>query len=341
MGSGQGLQFVADNAPHSDGWFTAAHEFGHGSSRNDEYMERSRSASLYNDGVVEFHTGSPYSLDADALMNNNRRVRGRYFWHIAEHLRVAHSRDFDVIHGGRTYTLPRHPDANASFDASPFVVDIDRAHGPRGMFSLGLSVLGDDDFARTVLPARVGGAAPTDGLLTVLVKIEFQLHTTVFQDMRDIVDAFLSRVRGAFDQKFLVRGSVGGRTFENCGLVISPRALVTTMPAVPATPGSNAQSYLNSVTGSANSTPAQAAAVATTTRGAWRVHFTVTTAASGTTAWHPTNRALTLVTDDGWASRVPDLFADMLGIARADRGRPEAYNPIARYVMPGATVRSR
>ena len=342
MGGGTGLQFVADNTPQASGWFTAAHEFGHAMSRNDEYMERSSSASLYNDGVVEFLTGSPFALDADALMTQNREVRGRYFWHLAEHLRRAHAdKDFDVLHGGRTYVQPRHPDLRATFDASPFVVDIDRTHGARGMFSLGLHALGDDAFARTVLPARVGGAAPTDGVLVVVVKIDFQLHTTVFGDMRDIVDAFLARARSAFDQKFLLRGSVGGRTFENCALVFSPRALVSTLPAVPATPNSNAQAYLDAVAGAANSTAATVAPIVTSLRNNWRVHFTVVTHAGNTSAWHATQRRLSLGVGGSWAAEVPELFADMLGVPRASRDSAAAYNALARYVIPDATVRAR
>lgn len=335
MSNGTGFETDTDNVPRaSDGWFTAAHEFGHGSSRNDEYMETTSSASLRNSGVVEFHTGSPYALDTDAIMNHNKAVRGRNYWHLAEYLRRSYGQPFELRHDGKVYTQPAHPTSTATFDSCPFAVDVNATHGAIGRFTLALNTLGDDRFSNTVLSGLFGGGARIEAMVTVVVKIEFQLRETKWADMIDVVDNFLALARRAYDEKYLVTGSLGGQSWTRCALKFSPRALVSTLPT-------DNQAYLDGLAEKANATAAECNTVITNLRTTWGTHFVVVTHSSGNNRWDAPNRTLHLNTDDSWKGEVPDLFADMLGVARAQRSVASTFDPIVQKLIPGATTRAR
>ncbi len=341
---GTGALDQSDNLPSTTssvaGWFTAAHEFGHGLGLNDEYIESTTSASYRLDGIVDSISGSPFDIDTPSMMNNNVRPRARHFWHAAEQVRSvlgSSAPALEVQHGTRRYRVPAHPNApTQSFDCLPIAVDIDGTLGGRSRFDLLLFALGDDDWSGTDLPAWVGGGAGAyDGILVVRSKIDLSLHTTTYNTMRSIASTLRTRVDAAFNKKFVASSAtpLGGHTFSRCLVFFTARILGATAPT-------DNQNYLNAATSSNAATAAQYTTHVAGLRSGQRVHHTVTTAASGGTAWAPANaRTLTLdVGASGWASTVADLYADMLGVPRASRTSPAAFASLVQRVLPGATV---
>ena len=66
------------------GRIVAAHEFGHASSLDDDYLERWKYCCYRKPGFVEFKEGAPYSYDIDSMMMDARTIRSRHYWHFAE-----------------------------------------------------------------------------------------------------------------------------------------------------------------------------------------------------------------------------------------------------------------
>src|SRR5690606_27528261 len=130
-----------------------------------------------------FSPGSPFVRDDQTMMNQNKVVDARDHWHVAEWMRarLGNTLELEVRHGTHVYHLPHHPQAPAKNHICwPLREDVNRTVSGRrhSRFDAFLYPLGDDRWASTALPARVGQAAPFDGILVIVVKLRFHMHTS-------------------------------------------------------------------------------------------------------------------------------------------------------------------
>ncbi len=249
--------FDGNNHP---GWFTAAHECGHGDSLLDEYNERWGCCSYYNRSVAEWIPGEPYEwLDADpSMMNHNQQIRPRYFWHNAEWVRGAVSQNFVVEYSGRKYKLPRHTmvaprlrtyltwpfwsDNRISGGISPGNL------GSRRSYDLYLHPVGDEPFARDMVPGQdFRGQLMIDVWIFVTFDDAAVVHSTIEQTLQECRAAVFAR----FNRQFVVTGgtTVGGNNFNPCLVHFTPRFLVQTWPSTfaPAAEKRNSANYFDSI----------------------------------------------------------------------------------------------
>jgi hypothetical protein len=349
MGSSDGVgNFSAGNeAPMASGWFTAAHETGHGNGLPDEYNERwSANACSYEfPGFGSQVPADPYSIVSSALMMEGVFVvEGRYFWHGTEWMRTVLNAPLQVESGGHKFLLPAHASpANAAptrtFVHFPAFIESRASTGTRGLFDLYLFALGDDPYRE-----RIKGGVKYDGLLCVLVKIRVKFdsvnaHSNVVNPLAN----FITQVDTQMNRRFVLTGSVGPFTFGNALVHFMPRFLVENL-VKDGTPANN--QYL---TGLGYATPGAA------TQGDYTGkvnavesnhprHFMLRVVNSGQTGWHNQNE-LRLTAAQLNAAAVWSWFADMVGIDCSALPAPttginnaKVQSTIAQRAVPGATV---
>ena len=247
MGRVDGELRAGDNKPdeksHS---FTAAHEFGHATSLDDEYVEEWKDASYRQPGFRSYTPGSPYGLDANAMMVENKEARARYYWHLAEWLATVDGGNYAVEHEKYRYQLALYPQA-AGFNLRTHIsfplLEKKNVNGgnARALYDTVLRVLGEDQFGKGDKPgALIPGHAP-DGLLQVLVnmKIEFEAGTN-FWDISNAIIFCQRRINKALNfrdgdhrGKWYFKGAFNGtvsKTFSKCALLFYPRFLVPNFP---------------------------------------------------------------------------------------------------------------
>ncbi len=227
--SGQGALDQNDNVPGGSGWFTFAHETGHAGSLGDEYLENTTPITLpgpWLSGFDSYSPGSPFDKDDDAMMRTNKKVRARYFWHVAEWLRSLQSGsvDFEVKHGPHTYTLPHHAQTpRRSYVNWPLAEEINKQRSPHGKFDVFFYPLGNDDYSVNVLPTRVKRPPSFDGIMVVVVKMKFNFdisNQTTIHNWLSQVDISIDR---RFNNKYYVSGNFNGKNYNRCLLFFSPR----------------------------------------------------------------------------------------------------------------------
>jgi len=335
---GRGALDSTNNASTGTGWFTFAHEVGHGASLHDEYVEPNTRTNVgifdWLDSFDCFSPGSPFVRDDQTMMNQNKKVDARDHWHVAEWLRarLGGSLELEVRHGTHVYHLPHHPQTPAKNHICwPLREDINRSVAGRrhSRFDAFIYPLGDDRWASTALPARVGQAAPFDGILVIVVKLRFKMHTgfTTTTDatgatvadaagiaMHDFLVATRDQVRLRFCDRFYVRGSVGGYTFRRALLEFSPRYYVT----------NSGQDYGKEDPHDTNH------------------HIEIKVEATGSPEWDSG-----LFSDDHelhYAYNQPGhvfasvFFSEMVGVTSASYTDAASYVPVIQGVLPGGTV---
>jgi hypothetical protein len=227
--------FHDDGSPGNDIWgvarsargLAAAHELGHCGSLPDEYGNASAySVTATSYGESPRYTdkcllGCPYIYERApirGLMNYNWYIRARYFWHVAEWLRLIPAfaaTDFKIEHYNRLspganpesdFFLPHYPHNDPVYRARNFVcwpVSFNlrsRTGGVGGnsYFDSVLYMLGADRYSTVVLPQQmipIGGAR-IDGILLIQFRIYFNL-TNIPGGA-----AFTTRVRNFLYQRF-------------------------------------------------------------------------------------------------------------------------------------------
>lgn len=233
--------------PETSGWFTAAHEMGHGGGLVDDYCELWNHGSYNQPGIVHLMPGDPYMLDdtddRESMMKANKVVRPRHFWHLAEWVHAAIGGGaLQVKHGTATYSLPHHHrsiTANLAFIRSylSFCWDsiLDQpltiaSTNRLARCDLYLYALGADVYADTVLPGRASNYASTfDAILVVNVHLGLKVHGGVDHDqMSAYASKITSTLRSRFGYRCVADVTVGTRRFQHCLIHISPRVLVGT-----------------------------------------------------------------------------------------------------------------
>jgi hypothetical protein len=236
MGSDDGIGALdkTDNGPDSSGWFVSAHETGHGGSLGDEYVEKTAStdgsgASLpapRMPGFDSFSPGSPYVFDDRAMMNGNYDQRARNLWHVAEWMRSLAGFPFEVEHNSRKYRIAAHHQAPAKSHVNfPLGSRRNIETGDHGKFDVFFYPLGLEDFSAAILPNRTpsGSASPFDGLLVVVVKMQFDFHIDNATTIHTNLQRWNARIHDELNYKFCYRGTFGGVSYNRALLLFSPR----------------------------------------------------------------------------------------------------------------------
>ena len=349
MGSQRGIGQLGqfDNAPFLTaanppnpgfpiGSFTNGHEAGHGGGLSDEYLESSFSASYFQNGVYSNIDGGPYLLDRPSLMCNSMiQLSPRHYWHIAEWLFVQLGLDCQVVHNGFTYRIPHHPRVQpAAASRSPsysFInfsvrsVQVSSPAPSRRACDLFVHPLGNEPYSTQRL---VPGSAAFDGVLSVLVKMRFTLHTNTHATILQILRQINASINTGFTaNRFVAAGTVNGVTVNRCLLVFQPRYLVNTF--------SGNANYAQRV-GVANTNAAYQARVNQIASN-HTVPFNVTTRTSGGSTW-TAQRNLTF--DITGVANFWQFFAQMLGLNPANLNSAATYVPLVRQIIPAATVQA-
>jgi len=245
---GEGMLTDTSATVSGDGTFVAAHECGHGGSHFDEYNEQWSTASYEQLGFTSWIAGDPFREDDDndaAIMNGNKRVRGRYYWHVAEWLRrlpAFSTVNFQVERPDvpETYKIEHYPHnrPGRTFINWPLAALLrGQPNGANTLADLFLARLGPDSYARDVLTRHhnPAGGATFDGILIIKVKIEVVFtNVTVFDHIQQALIAMSNIVTNNQNHrraaKFTINagGSLGNLVFNRCLLHFSPRWLVPT-----------------------------------------------------------------------------------------------------------------
>lgn len=251
MDSGGGLtqtqeQNVLPQTTGDVGWFTAAHEMGHGGGLLDDYCELWNHCSYNQPGVVPLVPGDPYMLDdtdgRESMMKANKIVRPRNFWHLAEWVHAVLAGDpLQVKHGTSTYKLPHH--ASTSFGNLPRIrsylsfcydsildapVTIATVAKP-ARCDLYLYALGSDAYSEDVLTGRANSSIAFDGIIVVMVHLGVKVHGVVDHDqLSAYASKITSTLRARFGYRCCADVTVGTRRFERALIHISPRVLIST-----------------------------------------------------------------------------------------------------------------
>lgn len=251
---GTGLSQTTSYQSGANNFFAAAHETGHMDSLPDEYCERWDGASY---GQLSYKCnlpGDPFEPDGrtvefdDAnspMMNGNQTIRNRYYWHCAEFARLATGVKFKVVYDTfKDFKLPPHTNVWRTYAWWPIEGKVN--HEPaavapltanRGKFDMFLYCMGEDRWAKTLLPAKdVAGPKNVkyDGVLVLFVKLKIKMPASGTgssdNDRKDILQRFAGAAR-KFNHRFYLKGKVKAGTdqewsFDRCLIHFSPRFLV-------------------------------------------------------------------------------------------------------------------
>lgn len=335
-------------ATPSNGFFTAAHEVGHGYALPDEYNERwsSGSCSYEHPGFACNIPGDPYSAVPGALMMEGvNTVENRYFWHSAEWVRRIINKPLQVESGAFKYLVPPHPTAvnnSRGFVYFPLFIDSRRTGGTRGLFDSYLYIFGKDSYAN-----RVKSGVEYDGILSVVVKIRYQFptaaaHTDIFNPIRD----FRNTIDANMNRKFVFIGALTPANFTNCLVHFAPRTLVEDL-VIDGTAANNG--YLSGLGfGTANpATQAKYTAFVNAIEPDHPRHFIIrVVTAPAPTGWqNATTLHLTaaqLRAADAWKWFADMVAIDCSGLATPATGLTNALvqSRIVRNAVPTAVVRA-
>ncbi|MGA9292895.1 MAG: OmpA family protein [Ignavibacteriaceae bacterium] len=295
------------------GFFTFAHEVGHGGSLMDEYIELTASG-----GVCGFDSnspGSPFKIDDQAIMRANRQVRARHYWHIAEWFRQLDEKkiEYKINHGTHDYFIPHHSnEPHKNFIGHPLVEKNDQEFGDHGKFNIFFYPLGKEEYSNKVLPGIVGklGAGDFDGIIIVLIKMEFDFPIKDSTKIDNFLKGIDSRIFARFhtNLKIGVNGNVGGKKFNRIFLHFSPRYF--------------AKNY------------------STTVRNDTNEHIIIKVKNTGKGEWDSglfsSKHKLFYPLDS--LDTFTDFFGNMMGLADGTLGNAASYEPIAKKVIPDAKV---
>jgi hypothetical protein len=343
MRSSNGYGTLSSTDNQSTTFFTAAHETGHGVSHPDEYIEQvfappGGGAQYPTPWVLSFDSnqpGGPYQQDevnlnvpgAAGMMNGNDKVRGRYFWHVAEWMRVNLNTDFDVSHDNLVYTLPPITQSNIGLSgatADRFTLaswplrqtyGVTRSGSPHVQHDVFLHQFGKDAYSNARLPHAVQGLANPapasvpgyDGILIALVRMTFAFPSgTTNAAIHTWLQGVDAGIVATYSFKWKAAGTAGS-SLSRVLLHFSPRYFAPNYAPNPRTSGI---------------TP----------------HITVKVLASGGSGWTKGNEFTARFNAAGSTALV-NAFGDMIGLTGANSAAA-SYNTLAGEVLSGASVSS-
>lgn len=308
-----------NSVPGAGGFFTAAHETGHGGSLPDEYIEETIPISDTTPNVRiprfdSFSPGSHFYDDERAMMRQNMEIRARYFWHVAEWMRVdvlGKQKNLQVEHAGFKYFIPVTQNApKFTFVNWPLGAERRTDSGKRGRYDIFLYPMGEEKYTKVVLP-KLNRATPSvadafDGIVVVVVNMRFICHIDNRNDIAQELDKIQKAVKKAFNNKVMASGSASGVSMQRVLLHFSPRFRVKGI--------SDDSSKLEDE------------------------HFDVDTQASGAMGFNNPliGPGRTLKYTFGQAANFPQFFAQMIGIDNGQTNVAASYEPLFKKVMTPA-----
>lgn len=295
------------------GFFTFAHEVGHGGSLVDEYIELTAS-----NGVCGFDSnspGSPFKIDDQAMMRANREVRARHYWHVAEWFRQLDEKkiEYKINHGAHDYFIPHHSnEPQKNFIGHPLAEKPDQELGEHGKFNIFFYPLGKEDYTNNVLPGIVGklGAGDFDGIIVVLIKMEFDFPIKDSTKIDKFLKEIDTRIFARFHKnlKIGVNGNLGGKKFNRIFFHFSPRFF--------------SKNY------------------STRDRTDKKEHLFIKVRDTGKAEWDSgliSNKHKLFFPMDK-PDAFTDFFGNMIGLADGTLGNAASYDPVAKKVIPDAKV---
>jgi hypothetical protein len=197
--------------------FTMAHELGHATGLDDEYLESLEEDKGWNPTLPTFkkdqyYPGMPYSCDKASMMVSNWVPRMRSFWYFcrwlnetAEVKAFTANTEFQIVTTAgtaRTFTLP---EAHKDF-YKPGYSGLNVANGTHGIFDLFLYKCGADESTDRM----IFGKSDFDGILVVRHKLQwfFDNHSgATWADANaklDYLRQFQNRIAGAMNGKLFM-----------------------------------------------------------------------------------------------------------------------------------------
>lgn len=310
-GRGEGVLDQTDNVPNnaSSGWFTFAHEAGHGGSLVDEYIESTGPGGI--PGFDSNSPGSPFSIDSQSMMRSNREVRARHYWYIAEWFRQLEEKaiEYKIKHGIYEYFIQHHSDEpKKNFIGWPLAEKNNQELGDHGKFNIFFYPLGKEVYTDRVLPALAKKPGIFDGIIIVLVKIEFDFPIDDSAKIQNYITNINSRIAKKFNNKFGVKGNLAGKKFERALLHFAPRYYADDYST---TDPSDSSEHIN-------------VEIKTTGRPEWDSGIF----SSKYKLFYPMDVTTTFA----------NFFGNMVGLADNTLNDTASYEPIAKKVIPDAAV---
>lgn len=244
------------------GWFTAAHELGHVMGQPDEYTTTDWEPSLDLPNISEFRRspGEPYGFDDRAMMNTNRWVRTRSFWHLPlwaqDHKCFPDDAPIAVKQGSRNFSPVITPRRQSRVQWPALLTDAATVNavaggawagasfGPRGLCDLFVYVTGRDDWTARDLGGA--GAEGFDGVVVVRVKMAWRVGASgEYDDLRSHLLRVQSGIESQFNsqagRRLVFRGTFDGKP-ARLRVLFAPRFVCRTFPT-----GDGADKYLDSI----------------------------------------------------------------------------------------------
>ena len=348
--------------------FVAAHEYGHASSLDDDYVERWLFCCYFKPGFEDFKPGAPFNLQDQIIMNHGGPIGPRSYWHFSawmcKEFISGQRTPFNVIMKGKpVYKLPD----NAADPWNP------RQFGPearnyynypdktqrakqntktnKGKFDLYLYPLGDDDYSQGGLYAGKNFT----GLLIVTVNLYMKFwNTATYFEIYDAIDKIYNRVNAKFVQNDAVK-ICGDAPYSETFVQVQSRFLVEKFVKVYIllNPNLITQATQNrirrpngtldlSLLTNAELAFAQASYAAEVNRLLARPegtpHCTVNVTSGGATSWDTTTNPHTLNLKKSDVLQFWKYFAELLGLNNGAKLSPA--NFAVGAIVPHGVVRS-
>lgn len=176
----------------ASGWFTAAHELGHATGLDDDYIEPPGAwgNAAWNSPVIprfaQWVKGNPFAEDSSSLMNSNEAFRHRQIFHHVDWMNsnadiraLTGDLRFKAKTAGHQYYLPPAQDRNFLTAATrhihymPVLSANRHANGTHGHMDLSLYKLGKDQTNQVIIPGQ-----EFDSILVVSLYIKWSFHNT-------------------------------------------------------------------------------------------------------------------------------------------------------------------
>ena len=209
---------------------TVAHELGHASGWDDEYVS-SLSGFYPLPKYSQYYPGMPYSVDELALMTGNHAIRMRHFWGRVNWLndfgktgkslhKFLDSTEFKITHKDLNFSLIPTKYRNIY---KPAFDSINHVFGASSKNDLLLYKLGDDEFAHLLTSGQV-----YKGLLIIRTNISaaFKNGTTNWSSAqkRQWLQRLDSDLRKMLDKKYRLSSNDSNNDFANIYLKFMPHA---------------------------------------------------------------------------------------------------------------------
>ena len=167
-------------------WFTMAHELGHASGLDDEYLEQIEEDNKTNSPADwltprlsrfdQYYPGMPYSCDDSSIMNRNLVPRLRHFWYFCRWLNETDA--VKALSGNAVYYISYSGSTNYDYFLKdytknyyePVYKEEKVKNGNHGIFDLFLYKVGNDE---TTANKMIIGMKDFDGILVVRLKLQW------------------------------------------------------------------------------------------------------------------------------------------------------------------------